>query len=57
MVSTEKKRAQISLHKKLANVFLVSLAASPGPEVEHAREIKKVALEEYYEKHGGSPHH
>eukprot|EP00429_Kryptoperidinium_foliaceum_P007515 CAMPEP_0176026066 /NCGR_PEP_ID=MMETSP0120_2-20121206/12764_1 /TAXON_ID=160619 /ORGANISM="Kryptoperidinium foliaceum, Strain CCMP 1326" /LENGTH=89 /DNA_ID=CAMNT_0017359261 /DNA_START=65 /DNA_END=334 /DNA_ORIENTATION=+ len=27
------------------------------PEVQHTREIKRVALEEYYEKHGGSPHH
>lgn len=27
------------------------------PEVQHDREIKRTALAEYYEKHGGAPHH
>lgn len=40
-----------------ATLYTVTYLSRVRPEVEHAREIKRVALEEYYEKHGGSPHH
>eukprot|EP00934_Nitzschia_sp_Nitz4_P007628 Nitzschia sp. Nitz4//scaffold12_size214221//151603//152095//NITZ4_001518-RA/size214221-snap-gene-0.94-mRNA-1//1//CDS//3329535074//7618//frame0 len=67
------KRAQATYHPMLADngatplwhgMLLVSAVMYTGtyvsrvyPEVQHDRAIKRTALAEYYEKHGGAPHH
>ena len=43
----------------LTKFFLdvLSISSFSDPERQHDRAIAKTALAEYYEKHGGAPHH
>mmetsp|Transcript_5702 Transcript_5702/g.14146 ORF Transcript_5702/g.14146 Transcript_5702/m.14146 type:complete len:90 (-) Transcript_5702:428-697(-) len=53
-------KATVLFHSMLAISFTMytgTYIARVYPEKQEERAIKKQALHEYYEKHGGAPHH
>lgn len=58
--TTRDNKATLLFHSMLAISFTMytgTYIARVHPERQHDRAIAKTALAEYYEKHGGAPHH